>query len=106
MFFCEFCDIFKNKFFIEHVRWLLLKYKGGLGLCRPIDGRPEKELTLEHTKVDAASSSVIKKTSYKPGRVEHTVDCTPISNEACDDVHVLFFHQILHCKFSFFHAKC
>ena len=24
MFFCEFCEIFKNSFFTEHVRWLLL----------------------------------------------------------------------------------
>ena len=24
VFFCEFCEIFKNTFFIEHLRWLLL----------------------------------------------------------------------------------
>ena len=26
MFSCEFCEIFKNTFFTEHLRWLLLKY--------------------------------------------------------------------------------
>ena len=25
MFFCEYCEIFKNSFFIEHIWWLLLK---------------------------------------------------------------------------------
>ena len=24
---CEFCEIFKNTFFIEHLRWLLLKWR-------------------------------------------------------------------------------
>ena len=25
VFFCKFCEIFKNTFFIDHLRWLLLK---------------------------------------------------------------------------------
>ena len=28
VFFCEFCEIFKNTFFIKHLRWLLLKGSG------------------------------------------------------------------------------
>ena len=31
MYFCEYCEIFKNSFFIEHLRWLLLHNE--LKLC-------------------------------------------------------------------------
>ena len=30
--FCEFCEIVKNTFFIEHLRWLLLKWSANLTL--------------------------------------------------------------------------
>ena len=31
---CEFCKISKNTFFIEHLRWLLLKVNNGLSFHR------------------------------------------------------------------------
>ena len=46
------------------------------------------------------SLSVTLETSYKPGRVEHTVDRTHTSNDACNDVNV-FFNEYLIASFLF-----
>ena len=39
MFSCEFCEIFKNTFFREHLRWLLLLFDRTLDMAYELNGR-------------------------------------------------------------------